>query len=137
MANAVAHPCASYKWARSTHRRAKCAHFSHRHNALVDRTMIRMIVLRRWFEPGQISDPRHNEGDNGHDYDDDHHDGAHSRTRLRFRLRCWQCATSHVEALATQGGNMVEGEEDFPAPLVTGDIRPVPNVYSPNRTLRL
>jgi hypothetical protein len=40
-----------------------------------------MIVLRGWFELGQISEPKHNEGDNGRDHDDDHHDDAYSLAR--------------------------------------------------------
>ena len=62
MANAIAHPCASYKATRSTHWPAKCAHFGHWHNALVDPTSIRVIILSGGFELEPISDVGTNHG---------------------------------------------------------------------------
>jgi len=47
-----------------------------------------MIVLRGWFELGQISEPRDNEADNGCDRDDDHHDDARHYLKLLFSQRC-------------------------------------------------
>jgi hypothetical protein len=50
IAGAIAYPRASDTPRRSTLLGAKCAHFSHRHNALDNRTIIRMIILRGQFE---------------------------------------------------------------------------------------
>jgi hypothetical protein len=52
IAGAVNLPRASYREEISTHRYANRAHFSLRHNTLDDLTVIRMVVLRGWFELG-------------------------------------------------------------------------------------
>ena len=50
MAGVVTLPGASYREEIKTHRDANRAHFSLRHNALDDLTIIRMVVLRGWFK---------------------------------------------------------------------------------------
>ena len=50
IAGAVAHPRASDSPRQSSLGRAKCARFGHRHNALDNPTIIRMIVLLGRFE---------------------------------------------------------------------------------------
>ena len=52
IAGVVILPRASYREEISTHRHANRAHFSLRHNALDDLTIIRMVVLSGRFETG-------------------------------------------------------------------------------------
>ena len=53
IAGVVSLPRASYREKIKTHRRANRAHFSLRHNAFDDLTIIRMVVLRGRFELGR------------------------------------------------------------------------------------
>jgi hypothetical protein len=53
VAGVVTLPGASYREEIKTHRDANRAHFSLRHNAFDDPTIIRMIVLRGRFETGR------------------------------------------------------------------------------------
>src|SRR6516225_710452 len=91
MANAIAHPCASYKATRSTHWPAKCAHFGHWHNALVHPTSIRVIILSGGFELEPISDVGTNHGrdhDDRNHADDQHADAHASRHRQCVVVSC-------------------------------------------------
>jgi hypothetical protein len=53
IAGVVTLPGASYREEIKTHRHANRVHFSLRHNALDDLTIIRIIVLRGRFEAGR------------------------------------------------------------------------------------